>query len=345
MHAGNGPVTGDHIGRTAGAYWSAMDQQDDQDPLLGLKQWAEETERRVRREQRRGGLRRTALVAGNAALAVLVLAVLVLVVRSGLAESSGDDNVAAYPTQSVPGGISATSSASAAPTDPFAGTSAANYPKGAAGITLPTAKAVTGFTAAQVTAALRKVRAALVAGRLDRSMLVGHDPGKFLALLAPSNRDDVGKWFKSATFDVVATWIDPAVRLDGGEQPRVSGRVTYASIRVDGIQTLRVTTNFVWVYAFEGADHPLAVEHDETRWDFPSTKNLRAGDKGMWIGGTKAYGAGVDCAAAAKGLLAPTPPDGRRAPDPRDTEDPDAYLKADHSLDIFNGCGSPSPSP
>jgi hypothetical protein len=89
----------------------------------------------------------------------------------------------------------------------------------------------------------------------------------------------------------MATWIDPAVRLDPREEPRVSGKVTYTSTIRDGRRELRITTNFVWVYAFEGTDQPIVVIHDEIQWEFPSTKGLRADDHGMWIGDTKSYAA------------------------------------------------------
>lgn len=317
-----------------------MDQQDPHDPFAGLEQWAKETERKIQRERRRPRLRRALLLVAVAAVAAALLAAVLPAMRSLLAPG---DATAAYPTQGVPGGISATSSASAAPSDPFAGTPAAAYPKGEAGITLPAAKPVAGFTAAQVGSALGRVRAALIAGRLASSMLTGHDPQPYLALLAKNQRGQIGTWFKSAKFTSLATWIDPAVRLDPAEQPRVSGRVSYASTTVDGLRTLRVTTNFVWVYAFTGADHPLAAAHEEIRWEFPATKNLRAGDHGMWIADARSYLALVDCAAAAKGLLAPTRPD-TAAPGPRSTEDDDNYLRADHSLEITNDCPTPSPS-
>jgi hypothetical protein len=64
-----------------------------------------------------------------------------------------------------------------------------------------------------------------------------------------------------------------------------------------------------------------------------------AGDRDAWIGERKSYAAWVDCAAFAKGMLAPTK--AGRAPDPRDSEDPDAYLPAGHSLDIGDDCGTP----
>ncbi|HEY0534729.1 MAG TPA: hypothetical protein VGD29_24345 [Actinoplanes sp.] len=277
-------------------------------------------------------------------LAVVVAALVVVAIVPGLRSMlTGDGTAGAYPTESVPPGISVTTTESAAPTDPFAGTPAAHYPKGAVGITMPAATKVAGFSAAQVGADLKDVRAAVIAGRLDPQMLVGHQPDKFLAMLAPNSRKQIKGWFSGRDLSTVATWIDPAVRLDPAEQTRVSGRTTYRSLPVGGIQTLRITTNYVWVYAFEGPQHPLAAEHDQIDWDFPDTHNLRAGDRGMWLINTKSYGALVDCAAADKGLLAPTRMDSAPTAAPSDTEDPDEYLRADHNLDIGDDCGN-SPS-
>ena len=320
-----------------------MDQSDDQpDPFAGLEDWAKEAERRVRRESRRAGrgrlLPRAALIV-VAVLGAVAVAAALPTVRSWLPGASAASTVA-YPTASVPPGITVTTSQSAAPTDPFADTPAATYPKGAAGITLPPARAVTGFTEAQVAAALRQVRAAMIATHLDDRMLIGHDPATLLGMLAPNARAQIRGWFKTSDFDTLAVWIDPSVRLDPREQPRVSGRITYASVISDGLRTLRVTTNFVWVYAFDLPEDPLAVQHDETAWEFPSTRNLRAGDRGMWVRNTKGYSALIDCAAAAHGLLAPTRVP--VAPQPNDTEDPKNYLRADHSLDIGDDCGTAS---
>ena len=238
-----------------------------------------------------------------------------------------------------------TGTAGAAPTGPFEDTPAATFPKGEAGITLPAATAVTGFTAAEVYAALRQVRKSLVAGRLDQRMLVGHDPSAFLGLLAPTSAEHAQTWFDGANFSVVATWIDPSAHLDRDEEVRVSGRVTFASVEAEGLRTLRITTNFVWVYAFTGdSRHPIAAAHDEIRWDFPATARLRAADKGMWIGAASGYLAWMDCAAASKGLLAPPTATGATVR-PTTTEDPDAFLKPDHTLAIGNDCDTaPSPS-
>ncbi|WP_460491012.1 GNAT family N-acetyltransferase [Dactylosporangium cerinum] len=239
------------------------------DPFDGLEEWAKQAERRAKRADRRRrlglmfrfrrprpGLRRwrppaIAWVAGIV-IVVFLLAAAVQAYLPGGSPAGSSAGSSAYATQAVPSGVSATTSASAAPTDPFEGTPAATYPKGEAGITMPPATAVTGFTAAQVDAALQQVRKALVAGRLDQKMLVGHDPSTLLALLAPNPAKHVKAWFDDASFSSVATWIDPAAHLDPDEEVRVSGRVTLGSAVVEGIQTLQVTTNFVWVYAFTG---------------------------------------------------------------------------------------------
>ncbi|MFI5911297.1 hypothetical protein [Dactylosporangium sp. NPDC051541] len=251
---------------------------------------------------------------------------------------------AAWPTirDRLPFGSSAAASSDdgpdTAPGGPFAGTPAESYAKGAAGITLPPAAAVDGFTAAQVDAALQQVRRALVAGRLDNRMTVSHDNTALLNLLAPNARKEVGAWFTDPrSFTSVATWIDPAVHLDPKEEARVSGKVTVGVVPVNDIPTLQVTTNFVWIYAFEKAGSPLAVVHDEVRWDFAKPDNLRPGDEGMWIGTAKSYLALIDCTAAAKGLLAPARPVTATA-DSGAGEDENSYLRPDRSLEISNRC-------
>jgi hypothetical protein len=307
-----------------------MDQQD----------WLRNAERPTGQDDRRRKLFRLLGVLTMIGVATAAVVAVAPSLRSWLAGSTPQ----AYPTQSVPDGITVTTSESAGTIDPgdsFADTVAAQYPKGAAGITLPKASAVKGFTAKEVGTALQKVRAALIAGRLDNTMLVEHKPAKFLGMLAPRSRAYIATWFKTDDFSSLATWIAPSARLDPKQQPRVSGRVTYASKMVDQIQTLQVTTNFVWAYAFRGPDRPIAVVHDEIVWEFTDPDDVQPSDRGMWLGEAESYMAMMDCAAAEKGLLAPGH---LEAADPQDTTDPDAFLRPDHTLDIGDDCVSPSPS-
>lgn len=325
-----------------------MDEQD-VDPFHGLEGWAKDVERRAKRAQRLHRLRsifvrrrrapREPRVRGRAGS---VLWVAGIVVVSGLALATTQHLASrppsgAYPTQSAPAGVYATTTATAAPTDPFEGTPAAGYPQGDAGITLPPAVAVTGFSAAQVDSALRQVRAALVAGRLDPAMLRDHSTAAFESLLAPNDRTYVHQWFLTWRFRDVATWIDPKVTLDPHQPPRVSGRVTFASVGVNGVPTLQVTTNFVWVYPFVDGPQRVAAVHDDIRWDFAPEKRVRRADAGMWVGEARSYFAWIDCAAWDRGLLAPDESAFGGAL-PAGAEDPDAVLRPDHSLDIVNDC-------
>jgi hypothetical protein len=316
-----------------------MNQHDESDPIANLQDWGRKTERRVRWGRRLKWLRHLVIVA----VAVGLVAAAVPLIRSALPDSPATPAATAaaagpgVTASSGPDEATVTTTGSAAPAGPFDGTAAARYPIGEAGITLPPAKAVTGFSKLEVAEALTRVRTALVLGRLDHDMIVGHRNAGFLRLFAPSERTSLGKSFKAGSFTGYATWIDPAVKLDPKNEPRVSGRVTYRSVVDDGIRTLRVTTNFVWIYAFQGefAYRPLALHHDQVDWDFPQEKNLRPEDRGMWIGAVKSYGAWVDCAAAKKGLLAPTPKGVGGLPDP---EDPDQLAKPDHTLEVKDGC-------
>ncbi|WIM93715.1 hypothetical protein ACTOB_005701 [Actinoplanes oblitus] len=307
-----------------------MNQHDESDPIAQLQDWARKTERKVRWGRRVRLLRHLIPLL----LAAVLIAAVVPAVRWAL---SDDDTPAARP--GVPDGVTATTTTSAAPTSPFEGTAAAHYPIGAAGITLPPAKAVTGFSAAEVAVALAKVRTALILARLDHDMIVDHRTSGFLRLLAPGARARFEKSVRDKTFTNVLTWIDPAVKLDPRNEPRVSGRVTYESVMDGRTRVLRVTTNFVWVYAFQGefAYRPLAVEHDQVDWNFVQDETVRRSDRGMWVGATRSYSAWVDCAAGKKGLLAPTPKGigGTALPD---TEDPDQLAKPEHPLDIGDDC-------
>ncbi|WP_432988415.1 hypothetical protein [Dactylosporangium sp. CA-233914] len=284
------------------------------DPFAGLDtSWAKAAERRavranrfrrlgglLRRRRRGGGSRgrrRLLLIGGIAAAAVVASFGLSFLLKRG----------------------------------PFDGTPAEDYARGVAGIGLPAAAAVEGFTAGQVDDALRQVRAALVAARLDPRMLTGHDPAALVALLAPQQRESVSGWFGDPRQHGFATFVDPAARLDADEEPRVRGTVTYNADTADGRPTLHVLTNFVWVYAFagDGLAAPYAAVHDQLRWDFPA-------GQGMWLGTGRWYVTHMDCDALRHGLLSPMRQAkikaGIQFKDPRD------YLDAGHTMDVTNTC-------
>ncbi|WP_262287277.1 hypothetical protein [Micromonospora sp. MA102] len=275
--------------------------------------------------------------------AVLVLALLAYLGAAGYRYVQRPaDPPRAYPTVSPPAGIQATTAASPPPAaGPFDGTPASTFPEGAAGITLPAAKATGGFTAKQVSAALTKIRTALVTARLDRTFMTAKDRERLVRQFAPADRQHVRDELSDAEFVSLATRLAPGARLLP-DQPRVKGRVTYRATRDDqGIRVLRVTTNFVWAYAFQGPrvvpGDEVVVVHDTLVWEMPHPDDVRSRDNGLWVTDIRSYVANVDCAAIHKGLLdVGKGGDGKPVASP--TPDADSLYDPDRSLDIPDTC-------
>lgn len=125
-------------------------------------------------------------------LAALALLVVALAPGRVVDLFSGDDPDSpstaaetARPTQAPP------SEAAQRPTrdKPFRGSPAARWANGAAGITVPKARAVGWLSEAEVERALDRSRDFLVASGLDRGVLRGERPEKAIALINPHQKD------------------------------------------------------------------------------------------------------------------------------------------------------------
>jgi hypothetical protein len=185
------------------------------------------------------------------------------------------------------------------PSNPFEGTAAANYPVGEAGIVVPAATAVPGFTEAQVAEALETVRQALIAGRLDERMLYDHDRSALRALFAPLGAEDLDLMFEEKLGGIVATMIAPGYTLTD-DPIRVSGTMTFTGIELDEIRWLEVHTVFVWVYPFSGklktpGDHLVTIK-DDLYWLFPSPEDVYPEGTGMYLDTrSSSYAHNIDC--------------------------------------------------
>jgi hypothetical protein len=195
----------------------------------------------------------------------------------------------------------------------FVGTPAEHFPVGAAGITLPAARATGPFTAQQVAQGLAKVRAALVASRLDPEMLAGR-PGRFLGLLAPDDRptvtDDLARGASLGYATRIARDADPRWVPEDGI--RVQGTVEYAATRdADGIRVLAVTTRFIWVYSFDlfqAQTYPPGAElvtfRDQVVWHLPHPDDVRTGSRGLWVADADVTILNATCASMEQGVVA-----------------------------------------
>jgi hypothetical protein len=192
----------------------------------------------------------------------------------------------------------------------------------------------------QVADALGQIRQVLILMYLQPGALVDHDPTALLPLFAPNARKQVQQQYTDPTQPGAAVLVSPSVKL-AAKAPRVNGRTTVRALKVDGVATLEVITNYVFVYAFEVADRGtgsrLVVVHQETVWRLLDPKRAPAANRGLWIHQTDGYQYNVDCAEAVKGLVAPSRHGVEVAP--RGTaEHPDGFYDPNRSIDVDDTC-------
>ncbi|MFF5480946.1 hypothetical protein ACFY5C_26945 [Streptomyces sp. NPDC012935] len=138
--------------------------------------------------------------------------------------------------------------------EPFRGSPAARWADGAAGITVPPAKATGWMDAAQVEQALRRSRDFLAAAGLDSRVLRGERPTKAIALLNPHQKD-VQEYLRTALSSTAPTpETDPLLLFSRfrpaqaqlvGDVVKTRGRLAYE----EGERgALEVTADVTFVY-------------------------------------------------------------------------------------------------
>jgi len=175
------------------------------------------------------------------------------------------------------------------PADPFSGTPADGWAAGAAGITIPAARAHGPYTAAQVRSAYEMTRKLLIAGNLDWPTLRGGKPAAFEKLLTKQQRTEF-----------VAGLHTTALAKDGAEKNtrawvasfapgsiqfvttlvKVHGTLSAAAASETGTGTkvLRIRVDYDFVYVIEPPGKPAEWTRivqqrygwvDFARWDDP----------------------------------------------------------------------------
>jgi hypothetical protein len=239
-----------------------------------------------------GGLgRRAVVIAALAALAVVV----------GVFAFALTNSRNWFSTPSANGTTNPPASTSPPAPGPFAGTDAQDYPKGADGIVVPAASDQPGFTAAQVKAGLEKVKSALYAARLDPKMLTGHDTSVLLGLLAPDAQQPIVKAFSDHDFLGFATQLGEGQHLSS-DPIRVKGAMTFSAAVSDDAakgRLLKIDTNFVWVYGFDGPSttpgQRMVTIHDQITWYVPADADFSPSSRGLFLSRWHAFTYNMDC--------------------------------------------------
>ncbi|MEU9126216.1 hypothetical protein AB0C96_41515 [Streptomyces sp. NPDC048506] len=139
-------------------------------------------------------------------------------------------------------------------TEPFRGSPATRWADGAAGITMPPAKATGWMDTAQVERALTQSRDFLVAAGLDSRVLHGERPTKAIALLNP-HQTDVQDYLRTALSSTAPTpETDPLLLFSRfrpgqaqlvGDVVKTRGRLTYREGKRGAVE---VTADVTFVY-------------------------------------------------------------------------------------------------
>jgi len=199
--------------------------------------------------------RRSRLTAG--AIAVAVTACLgaagCSVVKSAASAQASPSEI---PLHDTPAGPSA---------DPFAATPADHWANGAAGIVLPAAKPIGGFTTAQVESAYQTTRKLLIAADLDKTTLLGGAPTAFADLLTNASRT----WFLDglnkegvnkagaplSTRQYVVSFAPGSTQLIGNVI-KVHGTMHAQAATNGGSPELDIYVDYLFTYAAEPPHHP-----------------------------------------------------------------------------------------
>jgi hypothetical protein len=140
--------------------------------------------------------------------------------------------------------------------DPFAGSPAEPYADGAAGIVIPAAHAVGGYSAAQVRAAYVTVRKMLIAAHLNAAVLAGGSPTAFARLLTTTQRSFFKNNLDRQGLDrhrnsrSTRTWVTsfaPGTTELVGDVIKVHGVMT-ATVQRSGQRALSIQTDYLFVY-------------------------------------------------------------------------------------------------
>jgi len=231
------------------------------------------------------------------------------------------------------------------PNHPFARSPAANWPDGADGIKLPTPHPVGNYTAQQVAIATQQVRDVLTVSRLDRRVLVDHNPEPFLDALAPDARRPLeplfGNGHEAGVQSLVSMTAANTQLLPVA--PKVSGTM---SVAAGAPGELVVHTNYVFVYAFH-TDNPdkivdvmdvLVVVRADVDYIFRTGDYWAKSSWGWWYGKTGGYAYSIACDAYRQGFLAPAFTE--RTQTEVSGQDRTAYFDPSSPLPSASGCPS-----
>jgi hypothetical protein len=235
------------------------------------------------------------------------------------------------------------------PGDPFSGTPADRWADGAAGITIPAARAHGSYSAAQVRSAFEITRKLLVAGNLDWPTLRGGKPTAFADLLTKGQRVTFLAGLrtralnKDGTQRNTRTWVTsfaPGSTEFVTTVIKVHGTMSARAASEFRTPVLRVRFDYFFVFAVEPPGDParwmriVQQQYDTVdfaSWDKPD------GPLEPWVYGTGVGTAGVRCSTQ-DGYFHPDYSQGRSVDQPASGAPQDPYASDTPSTGPAESC-------
>lgn len=238
--------------------------------------------------------------------------------------------------------------ASGPPADPFAGSPGDHWADGAAGITVPAARAHGPYSAAQVRSAYATTRQLLIAANLNWPTLRGGAPKAYERLLNETERKqflaglhsaalDKNGWPKNSRRSV--TSFAPGTTSFVTDVVKVHGTMKAGLTTDSGSEVLRITYDYLFVYAVEPPGHPASwmrvVQQqygtvDFGRWDYSGSSFE------PWISGGNSTG-GINCGTR-DGYIHPAYPQAASSGPPPSGAPEDPYTLATPAAGSDLGC-------
>ncbi|PPK67905.1 hypothetical protein V5P93_007249 [Actinokineospora auranticolor] len=216
-------------------------------------------------------------------------------------------------------------------TRPYAGTPAADWADGEAGLVPPQAHVVGTHSADEVADAYESVRRFLVASRLDPAVLEGHDTDRVLRLLTPAGAE----WARSRTGDGRQSWVSWIA--DGNHllpaPPKVSGQMQ-AGVGDHG--QLVIYTDYMVTYAFATSNPEKLSSPYDILVLKRTSETFEHSAAGLTITEAEGFTSLMSCSDIQYGALAP---EYEARDSSRDAVDPPAnYFDLRMSVDVANDC-------
>jgi hypothetical protein len=208
---------------------------------------------------------RSSLRGWLAAVVILAIAGVLTYARLGGAAANPANDSKPVTHGAVPSLAPTSPSPAGPPADPFTGSPSDSYADGQAGIVLPAAHAIRGYSAAEVQAAYATTRMLLIAAELDPKTLRGGAPDALASLLIAQQRQffvsGLDKIGVDKQGDPVSTrnWVTsfaPGTTTLIGPVIKVHGTMSASVGELDGRQALRVHVDYLFVYPVEPPGEP-----------------------------------------------------------------------------------------